>query len=330
MQENTTNNKTSVSIVVSVFNEEAGLSDFWLNIKSTIKSDLSDYDCQVLFVNDGSSDKSQEIIKDFINENNDYFRVKLIEFSTNFGHEAAMIAGIDNSEDDIVICMDADLQHPPSMIKQMLEKYKEGFEIVLMNRTKRHDNNFLSASMSKLFYIIIDFLSDTNFEKNASDFFMISKNVSNVLKNEYRERNRFLRGYIQILGYNLCTVEFEAPAKNAGTSNYNFKSLFRLAFTAIFAFSNKPLIISLVFSLLFFLFSFGKIIFSLIAYFFGNTSPSGYTTLILFQSIGFTILCLLISILSIYFGKSLSELRDRLIYLTKNITKKSHFYVQNQ
>ncbi|MDD4384499.1 MAG: glycosyltransferase family 2 protein [Bacteroidales bacterium] len=320
MQNTTTpNSKTSISLIVSVYNEEEVLSNFWLAIKSTIKTDLIDFDCQVVFVNDGSSDKSQSIINGFMKEDNDGVRVKSIEFSTNFGHEAAMIAGIDNTDDDIVICMDADLQHPPSVIKHMLEKYNEGFEIVLMNRTKRHDKKFFSNAMSKLFYVVIDLLSDTHFEKNASDFFMISKNVSTVLKNEYRERNRFLRGYIQILGFNITTLEFEAPARSAGKSNYSFKSLLKLASTAIFAFSNKPLIISLAFSLLFLLFSLGLMIFSLIVYFFGDTPPSGYTTLIMFQSIGFTILCFLISILSIYFGKSLSELRDRPIYLIKSI-----------
>ena len=106
MQEKATDNKTSVSIIVSVFNEEEVLPAFWLDIKSTIKTDLINYDCQVVFVNDGSSDKSQVIIDSFIHENNDCFKVKSIELSTNFGHEAAMIAGIDNTDDDIVICME--------------------------------------------------------------------------------------------------------------------------------------------------------------------------------------------------------------------------------
>jgi len=322
MQEIPTNKKTNLSIIVSVYNEEEVLSDFWKEIKTRITSDLQDYDCQVVFVNDGSKDKSQDIINSFISEKNDTFRVKSIEFSTNFGHEAAMIAGIDNTEDDIIICLDSDLQHPPAMIKPMLDKQKEGFEIILMNRSKRHDNKRISNWLSKLFYYLIDFLSDTNFEKNASDFFMITKTVADVLKTEYRERNRFLRGYIQIIGFNLCTLDFEAPARHAGESNYSFKSLFKLAGTAIFAFSNKPLVISLVFSLLFLLFSFGVMVFTLIVYFFGSAPPSGYTTQILFQSIGFTVLCFLISILSIYFGKSLSELRDRPIYLVKNILNK--------
>ncbi len=318
MLEETTNLKESLSIVVSVYNEEAVLPEFWHELNESISKDLLNYDCQVVFVNDGSKDNSQKIINSFKEENNNV-RIKTIEFSTNFGHEAAMIAGIDNTDDDIIICMDSDLQHPHSKIKPMLEKQKEGFEIVLMSRKKRYDNSFINNGFSKLFYYLIDFLSDTNFEKNASDFFLITKKVADILKREYRERNRFLRGYIQIIGFNLCSLEFEAPARKSGKSNYSFKGLLRLAFTAIFAFSNKPLVISLLFSLLFLLFSFGVMVFSLVVYFWGNTPPSGYTTLILFQSIGFTILCFLISILSIYFGKSLSELRDRPIYIVKKI-----------
>ncbi len=319
MQELLKENKITLSIIVSVYNEQEVLSDFWQEIKTIITKDLSAYDCQVVFVNDGSKDKSQEIINGFLNEPNNNFRVKSIEFSTNFGHEAAMIAGIDNTDDDFIVCLDSDLQHPPKMIKPMLEKQKEGFDIVLMNRSKRHDKKGLSSLLSKFFYYLINLLSSTNFEKNASDFFMINKTVADVLKKEYRERNRFLRGYIQILGFNLCTLDFEAPARHAGESNYSFKSLLKLAGTAIFTFSNKPLVISLLFAFCFLLFSFGMMIFTLLVYFFGDTPPSGYTTLILFQSIGFTVLCFLISILSMYFGRSLSELRDRPIYLIKKI-----------
>ncbi len=314
------NNKITLSIVVSVFNEHEVLVDFWKHLKKTIEVDLLQYDCQVVFVNDGSIDSSQSIISEIIKENDNRIRIKSIEFSTNFGHEAAMIAGIDNSNDDLIICMDADLQHPPIKLSEMLDQYSKGYEIVLMSRKKRHDKNIFSSRLSKIFYYLIDFLSDTKFEKNASDFFLITNKVAKILKTEFRERNRFLRGYIQIIGFKLCTVDFEAPARFAGKSNYSFKSLLKLAITAIFAFSNKPLVISLVFSMLFLLFSFGVMVFSLIVYFFGNTPPSGYTTLILFQSIGFTILCFLISILSIYLGKSLTELRDRPIYIIRNIS----------
>ncbi len=309
----------SLSIIVSVYNEQDVICEFWKNLRLTILESLKDYSCQVIIVNDGSVDNSQRKINTILKENNSTnIHLTSIEFSKNFGHEAAMIAGIDSSNDDIIICMDSDLQHPPSIIPEMLKKNHAGYDIVLMNRRKRHDKNFINNSFSKLFYHLIDFLSDTNFENNASDFFLISSKVATVLKTEYRERNRFLRGYIQIIGFNLCTLDFEAPARFAGKSNYSFKSLIKLGLTAIFAFSNKPLYISLFFAIIFLFFSISVMVYSLSVYFFGDTPPTGYTTLILFQSVGFTVLCILISILSIYFGKSLSEIRDRPIYIIKN------------
>lgn len=311
---------TTVSIIVSVYNEEAVLHDFWKKTHQILVENTS-YQFQVIFVNDGSKDKSQEIIHSFIqnHELDNHVSVKSIEFSRNFGHEAAMIAGIDSTTDDVIICMDADLQHPPEKIQDMLDKYHQGEQIILMKRTKRGDNSFFKNLLSSWFYKIILWLSESNFEQNASDFFMISKQVADVLKENFRERNRFLRGYIQVIGFNLGTVEYEAPARFSGESNYSISSLAKLGFTAIFAFSNKPLRLSLLCSFMFFVFSFVMILYTTIIYFFGDTPPSGYTTLIIFQGIGFTIISFLISVLSIYFGKSLEEIRDRPIYLIKNI-----------
>jgi len=306
-----------VSIIVSLYNEEAVLNHFWEALHTVI-SPIKNIEPTVVFVNDGSTDKSQAIVQQIIDTNNTNIAIKAIAFSKNFGHEAAMIAGIDQSDDDIIICMDSDMQHPPELLPQMIEKYQAGNEIVLMNRKKRHDNGIIKNLFSKIFYKIIDNLSVYKFEKNASDFFLISKPVANVLKTSFRERNRFLRGYIQVLGFNITTIDFESPARFAGKTNYNFKNLFKLGFTAIFAFSNKPLKISLFFSFMFFVFSLIVIVYSLIVYFWGNRPPSGYTTLIVFQSVGFTVLSFIMSILSIYFGRSLDEIRDRPIYILKS------------
>jgi glycosyltransferase involved in cell wall biosynthesis len=308
----------TLSLVISVYNEEEVLNEFWNELRVHLLK-LALYRSTVIFINDGSKDKSQEIIDRIIEQNTSEIVVKGIQFSTNFGHEAAMIAGIDNTNDDIIICMDSDLQHPPEKISEMLTVYNEGYDIVLMNRVKRHDNSIFMNFFSKTFYRLFEKLSEHKFEKNASDFFLISDNVASVLRESYRERNRFLRGFIQVLGFHRKTIEFEAPARFAGKSNYSFKSLFKLSFTAIFAFSNRPLKISLVFSLIFFFFSILVICYSLFVYFFGEKPPSGYTTLIIFQSIGFTVLSFIISILSIYFGRSLEEIRDRPLYIIKSI-----------
>lgn len=313
-------NLKSVSIIVSVYNEQAGLNEFWNTLKNELENSLGFCDCEVIFVNDGSKDNSQLIINDILN-NTEKIRIKSVEFSRNFGHEAAMIAGIDHSASDFLICMDADLQHPPSMLAEMISQSNAGAEIVLMNRIKREDQSFISKVLSSTFYLAVSYLSDHKFEDNASDFFLISRDVANVLKNNFRERNRFLRGYIQIIGFNVSTIEYEAPSRFAGKSNYNFRKLLSLGFTAIFAFSDKPLRISLLTSFLFLIFSIGLILLSLYEYLFGNAVPSGYTTLIITQSLGFTILSFLISILSIYFGKSLSDIKDRPIYIIKNLKK---------
>ena len=309
--------KTKIAVIVSVYNEQEVIEKFWTELKSVLNK-LSAYSFQVYFVNDGSKDKSQIIIDKIINDKTiSEIQINSIEFTRNFGHEAAMLAGIDSSNSDIVIVMDSDLQHPPKKIPEMIEKYNNGYQIILMNRIKRHDNGLIKNILSATFYKFMDLLSTHKFEKNASDFFLISKEVANIIKTNFRERNRFLRGFIQIIGFSLTTVDFEASERIAGKSNYSIKSLFKLAFTAIFAFSNKPLKISLYSSFIFLLFSIGIIIYSLIVFFFVEKPPSGYTSLIIFQGIGFSVLSFLISILSIYFGKSLDEIRDRPIYLVK-------------
>lgn len=309
--------KKNISIIASVYNEQEGLNEFYSVLKSELLKINENYNFEVIFVNDGSKDNSQKIINQII-ENETTLKIKSIEFSRNFGHEAAMIAGIDNSESDFIICMDADLQHPPSKIEDMLAETEKSAEIILMNRTNREDQKAMGKLSSSLFYKTVSFLSGHRFEPNASDFFLISKDVANVLRNNFRERNRFLRGYIQIIGFNITSLDYVASARIAGTSNYNFKKLFKLAFTAIFAFSEKPLRISVIISMLYFLFSIILIIVSLVSYFLENKIPSGYTTIIISQSIGFAILSFLIAILSIYFGKSLSEIKDRPIYIIKN------------
>ena len=140
----------SLSIIVSVYNEQDGLFQFWQSI-SKILLELKDYQWRLIFVNDGSEDDSSEILKKISDESiKDNVLVEVIEFSRNFGHEAAMIAGIDHTEDDILICMDSDLQHPPEYIVEMLEQYQKGSEIVLMNRVKRHDKIGFSSFSSKV------------------------------------------------------------------------------------------------------------------------------------------------------------------------------------
>ena len=185
----------TVSVVVSVYNEEQVLEAFYRETSRVLEQQRQkDWDYELLFVNDGSQDGSPAVLGRLAAANP---RVKVISFSRNFGHEAAMIAGIDYSRGDGIICMDADLQHPPQCIPEILEKFDEGYQVVSMARTRNESAGWFKNLASPAFYRLINLLSDVKLESNASDFFGISRKVSEVLKQHYRERVRFLRGYVQ-------------------------------------------------------------------------------------------------------------------------------------
>lgn len=302
-----------ISIVVSVFNEESILEKAWESIKSVLSR--NNIDAEVIFVDDGSTDSSPIILNKLKEREPD--ALNIISFTKNFGHEAAMIAGLDHAAGDCTICMDADMQHPPALIPEMLEKYNQGFHIVNMIREKREDNGWLKNKLSTLFYRFINKLSEYELHENASDFFLISKEVAHTLKYNFRERNRFLRGFIQIVGYEKTTISFIAPERIGGESKYSFLKLLKLSANAVVSFSKSPLYLGIYIGMIFALFSVILAAYSIYVYFFGNTPPSGYTTLVLFMSISFTILFFLVGIIGIYVGYNFDENKKRPLYIIK-------------
>ncbi|HBS85119.1 MAG: hypothetical protein A2W91_01400 [Bacteroidetes bacterium GWF2_38_335] len=311
----------TISVVISVYNEEKGLPDFGRSLVDDLKK-MPQYKFEILWVNDGSTDKSQKEIDLIINsvkaENTNHTG---IEFSKNYGHEAAMIAGIDHSTGDAVICMDADGQHPPSKLGDMIKSFLNGSDIVLTERTSRNDAGFFSKIFSGVFYRFLNSVSTFKFNKNSTDFFLVSRQVATVLRENFRENNRFIRGYIQSVGFTKDIVSFEAPDRQHGKTHYSFKRLLKLAINAVFSFSDKPLRLAIVFSALFILFTLVFGAYSLYAYFFFETPPSGYTTIVLFLSFSFSVLFSIITVLSLYFEKALHEIRKRPIYIVKSIRK---------
>lgn len=298
-----------VSLVVSVYNEDEVLNEFYKEVKKCLFNIDSDY--EIIFVNDGSYDNSLNIIKSFIKDDK---RVKLVSFSRNFGHEAAMIAGIDNASGEVIICLDSDLQHPPEFIPNILQKFEEGFEVVNMVRTENKDAGILKNIGSSLFYVFINALSDIKIVKNASDFFAISKKVADVLRKDYREKIRFLRAYIQIVGFKKTVIEYEAKKRVAGQSKYSLKSLFSLSFNTIMRFSKLPLKVG--FYAGFFSVCLGIImsIYTVYSHFFSYT-PKGYTTIIVLLCFMFAMLFFIIGIIGQYIAMLFIELKDSPIYI---------------
>jgi dolichol-phosphate mannosyltransferase len=304
------------SIVVSVFNEQEVLSLFWDELKSIINNpNNSTHSFQVVFVNDGSIDNSPIILNDIAKESR---LVTVVHFSRNFGHEAAMLAGIEHSTGDVIICMDSDLQHPPTCITEMIEKHLEGYEIVTMTRDQRADAGLMKRVTSWFFYWVINKLTKGQFEPNASDFFLISSRVANVITESYRERTRFIRGIIQTIGFKKTSINYIAPNRAAGNSKYSLTKLFFFSLSAIATFSHIPLRLGLALGLLFGLFSFGIGVYSLVMKFIGHPF-SGYTTLVVIISFGFALLFIVIGIIGEYIGYIFNEVKNRPIYIVEKV-----------
>jgi len=301
------------SVVASVFNEEECVMMFYQSLLKTL--DTLNINYEIIFVNDGSSDNSLSILQEIAAADR---KVKVVSFSKNFGHEAAMIAGIDHARGEAVVCMDSDLQHPPALIPEMLQKKAEGFEVINMVRTVRKDAGFWQKMNSKLFYKFINGISSVKLAENASDFFLISQKVCKILRKDFRERTRFLRGIIQLVGFKKTTIAYEAPHRAAGKSKYSFFKLLKLSFTAISSFSKLPLQLGIITGLVFGLLSIFLILFSLIMWILGKTVP-GYTTLIIFMSAFAGIQLFVTGLIGQYISYVFDEVKERPVYIVDEI-----------
>ncbi|GLC82482.1 glycosyltransferase family 2 protein [Lacrimispora brassicae] len=308
----------TLSVVVSCYNEELAVNQFYQETASILNKLKWDY--ELIFVNDGSQDGTMKVLDHLSRQDK---KVKVISFSRNFGHEAAMIAGLDYSSGDGIVCMDADLQHPPEYLPEIVRRFESGYDIINMVRTKNESAGWFKNFASSSFYRLINALSDVKFESNASDFFAISRRASNVLKDNYREKVRFLRGYVQNIGFNKTTIEYEAGVRVAGESKYSIKKLMVFSLNTIMCFSNLPLKLGIyagcgagllgILMMIYTIWSWARV-----------GTPSGYATTIVLICFMFSVQFLIIGIIGNYIAILFAELKDRPIYIvgeTKNFSE---------
>lgn len=306
----------TLSVVVSCYNEELAIDRFYEETASILNKLSWDY--ELIFVNDGSQDRTMNRLNLLAEADK---KVKVISFSRNFGHEAAMIAGLDYSSGDGIVCMDADLQHPPEYLSEIIKKFEEGYDVINMVRVKNESAGWFKNLASSAFYHLINVLSDVKFEPNASDFFAVSKRGAKVLKDNYREKVRFLRGYVQNIGFPRTTIEYEAGVRVAGESKYSIKKLMAFSLNTIMCFSNLPLKLGIyagagagllgVLMMIYTIWSWARV-----------GTPNGYATTIVLICFMFAVLFLIVGIIGNYIAILFAELKDRPIYIigdTKNL-----------
>jgi dolichol-phosphate mannosyltransferase len=303
-----------ISIVIPAHNEEGNVALVHQKIKEVFDG-LAHYDFEIIFVNDGSRDNTQEKLEELSAK---YPEVKFIEFSRNFGHQPAVKAGMDLAYGNAVISMDGDLQHPPEMIPEMIRKWEEGYDIVFTIRKYPKQISYFKRKTSDFFYKILSSLSDVNLTKGGgSDFRLMDANAVEVMRS-LNEDDLFLRGLTSWMGFKQTGIEFTAHERQSGESSYNLKKMVTFAFTGITAFSVKPLYIAAYLGFLFSGFSvLGYGIYVLYS-FIAKTEISGWASLIMTIVFFGGLQLIILGIIGIYLGKIFKQVKERPNYIIKN------------
>ena len=226
-----------VSVVIPVYLEEEVIDECYNRITKVLEELNDRYDYEVIFVNDGSTDRSLEMLEEIAKKNE---RIKVLSFSRNFGHQAAVTAGLKYVSGDAIVIIDADLQDPPEVIPDMLKEWENGYEVIYGKRKVREGESKFKLFTAKAFYSTINKLSDVEIPKDTGDFRLVDRKVVDVV-NSLPEHNKFLRGLFSWVGFKQYAYEYERNVRFAGKSKYPLGKMLKLASDGIISFSTKPL-----------------------------------------------------------------------------------------
>lgn len=303
-----------ISFVIPAYNEEGNVS---LLAEKIITEIDTRFDYEMIFVNDGSTDNTLQILK-LLNKNNP--KMHYISLSRNFGHQNALRAGIDYASGDCVISMDADLQHPPSLIRPMIDKWLEGYHIVYTVREETSNLGFLKRKTSKSFYRLINFLSDMKIEEGTADFRLMDKKVVDIIKNTSGPP-LFLRGSIPQLGFKQYKIVYQPGKRYSGDTKYTLKKMFLLALNGISWFSVKPLRYLLIIGAVISFLSFCYGTYAIFVHFFTKRTVSAWTSIICSIIFIGGLQLLLLGIIWRYLGKLFIQAKGRPFYVVEERDK---------
>lgn len=265
-----------ISVVIPMYCEEEVVDICYKRVVNNLKKLSDKYSYEIIFINDGSKDSTLEILKK-IASNDD--NVKIISFSRNFGHQAAVTAGIRNVTGDAIIIMDADLQDPPELFEGMIEKWEDGYEVVYGKRKTREGESIFKLLTARMFYNTLNKLSEIEIPKDTGDFRLVDRKVIDVIAT-LPEHNKFLRGLFSWVGFNQYAYEYNRVNRVAGKTKYPFKKMFKLATDGILSFSAKPLKIVGAIGIFSVIVSIIILIYSIVSYMFKlNSLTPGWTSI---------------------------------------------------
>ena len=310
------------SVVVPMYNEEAVLAETYRRLTEVMEK--SGYGYEIVFVNDGSRDRTGEMLGEICDRDT---RVKLLDFSRNFGHQIAITAGMDHSSGRCVVVIDGDLQDPPEIIPVMIEKWKEGFDVVYGKRISRKGESAFKKLTAAMFYRFLRSMTDVNIPVDTGDFRLIDRKVCDALK-YVKEKNRYVRGLISWLGFRQTAVEFEREERFAGETKYPFKKMLKLALDGITTFSYKPLKLASYVGMIISVGSFLYLIYVLAQrLFFPETVQPGWASTLAVSLFFNGITLLMLGIIGEYIGRIYDEAKNRPLYLireTRNLPDDKH------
>ena len=298
-----------ISIIIPAYNEEESLPMLYERLNK-LMNEVTNYEFEVLFVNDGSKDKTIQIIKE-LREKDD--RICYVDFSRNFGKEIAMIAGLDYAKGDCVIFMDADLQDPPELIPELIKYWEEGYDDVYARRSSRKGETWLKKFTSKMYYKVLQSLTRVPIQKDTGDFRLLDKRCVNALK-KLRESQRCSKSMFSWIGYNKKEVMYERDPRIAGSTKWNYRKLIDLAIDGITSFTTSPLRISTYLSIPTFFLLFIYFIYVIAKCIATSTFVQAYQAIILLILFFSGIQILLFGIIGEYLGRIFNETKNRPLY----------------
>ena len=300
-----------ISLVIPVYFEEKVVEECYNRVSKVLKN-LNNYEYEIIFINDGSKDKTQEILENIsIKDKN----VKIISFSRNFGHQAAVTAGLKETTGDAVIIMDADMQDPPEIIPNMIGLWENGNEVIYGKRKSRKGESKFKLLSAKVFYRFLNVLSDVDIPQDTGDFRLVDKKIVKKM-NSLPEHNKFLRGLWSWLGFKQCAYEYERKERFAGTTKYPLKKMLKLASDGIISFSTKPLKMVGILGIISIMISIIILIYALISYFCNlNNLSAGWTSLMCTITFFAGVQLLSLWIISEYIGRIYDETKGRPQYI---------------